>query len=179
MKEIKKLIEYDGRTDLLQMKPFYKKLEEALAHADSLNESLAVLMMDLDGLKQINDAHGHLAGTHVIEKIAGVIKGEISPSGVVAIYGGDEFAAYLPDTTGNEALGRAEHLRKIVAELAFSEKKIEEHVTISIGVAEYPADASEMMPLVANADKALFAAKSGGRNRVVAYDPSMAETKKE
>ncbi|UCD57207.1 MAG: GGDEF domain-containing protein [Candidatus Hydrogenedentota bacterium] len=176
LKELKRLIEYDKQTDLLQIKPFYQKLEKALSDAESSNESLSVLMMDLDGLKQINDTHGHPVGTHVIIKISRLINEEFSPSGVAAIYGGDEFAVYLPDTTRNEALEKAERLRKLVADLRFAEKRIQERVTISIGVAEYPTDASEMPTLVANADRALYAAKSAGKNLVIAYDPSMTET---
>jgi len=176
MKEIKKLIEYDDRTKLLQIKPFYQRLEKALSVSDTSHYSLCMLMMDLDGLRQINDAHGHLIGTEVIVRVASLVNEEFLPSGVAAIYGGDEFAAYLENTTKSEAVMRAERLRTLVSELRFADKGIHERITISIGVAEFPADAAEMMSLVANADKALFMAKSMGKNRVVVYDPDMTET---
>lgn len=178
LQEIKKLTEHDRQTELLQMKPFYQRLRKALAAAESSNWSLSMLMMDLDGLKQMNDRHGHLAGTHVIVTIAKLIREEFSPSGVAAIYGGDEFAVYLPATEKAQAIEKAEHLRKIISGLSFAEKDIHQRVSISIGVAEYPADATEMMALVAHADKALYVAKAAGKNRVVAYDPSMIETTK-
>lgn len=178
MMELKKLIEYDKQTDLLQIKPFYQRLEKALSDAERADQPLSVLMMDLDGLKRINDKHGHLVGTHVIVEIARLIGEELSPSGLAAIYGGDEFLGYLPNTKKKEAFEKAEHLRGLVDGLRFPEKKVRERVTISIGVAEYPADASEMMPLVANADRALYTAKATGKNCVVAYEHSMrGETK--
>ncbi len=173
MNEIKKLIEYDDRTKLLQIKPFYNRLEKALGVSDTTHGSLSMMMMDLDGLKQINDKHGHLVGTDVIVRMADLIGEEFSPSGVVAIYGGDEFAAYLENTTKAEAVERAERLRALVAELRFASKGIAERITISIGVAEYPRDGAEMMTLVANADKALFTAKAQGKNCVVAFDSDM------
>jgi len=176
MEEIKNLIEIDDRTKLLQIKPFYDRLEKAMSASDTTHNTLCVLMMDLDGLKQINEAHGHLVGTDVIVRIAALISEEFLPSGVAAIYGGDEFAAYLENTTKAEAVHRAERLRTIVSELRFADKGFKERITISVGVAEFPTDAVEMMPLVANADKALFMAKSAGKNCVVPYDPDMTET---
>jgi diguanylate cyclase (GGDEF)-like protein len=178
LQEIKRLIEYDGRTELLQIQPFYQRLGNALLAADSLQHPLAVLMMDLDGLKRINEDHGHLAGSHVIVKIAQLINRELSHSGVVGIYGGDEFAAYLENTGKEEAVKRADHLRTLVAAMTFEEKNVDKKVTISIGVAQYPTDSAEMMQLVSCADKALFVAKSSGKNCVVAYDPSMTEPTK-
>ena len=176
--ELKKLIEYDKQTDLLQIKPFYQRLEKSLSDAENTGRPLSVLMMDLDGLKQINDAHGHLVGTHVIVSIARLINQEMSPFGVTAIYGGDEFIGYLPNTDKPTALEKAERVRSLVDKFQFSEKKITEPVTISIGVAEFPSDALEMMPLVANADKALYVAKAAGKNCVIPYDPSMSEAAK-
>ncbi len=176
--ELKKLIEYDKQTDLLQIRPFYQKLGKALSDAENSGRPLSVLMMDLDGLKQINDAHGHLIGTHVIVNIARLINQEMSPFGVAAIYGGDEFISYLPNTDKLTALEKAERIRRLVDMFEFTEKKITEPVTISIGVAEFPSDALEMMPLVANADKALYAAKATGKNCAVLYDSSMSDTTK-
>lgn len=179
LQEIKKLIDYDGRTELLQIRSFYQRLENAILSAETSQHSLTVLMMDLDGLKQINEAHGHLAGSQVIVKIARLINKELTPQGVVGIYGGDEFAAYLDNTSKVRAVERADHLRSLIAEMSFEDKGVDKKVTISIGVAEYPDDALEMMQLVSCADKALFKAKSSGKNCVVAYDPSMTQTTKE
>jgi diguanylate cyclase (GGDEF)-like protein len=173
LSEIKRLMEYDRRTELLQIGPFYERLQKALGAAESSHHPLAVLMMDLDGLKKINEAHGHLIGTYVIVNIAKMISEQIAEVGVAAIYGGDEFAAYLRDTTKKEAEEVAERIRGLVAQMRFEEKGVKEHVTISIGVASHPADAGEMMDLIGNADKALLAAKRRGKNCVVAYDPSM------
>jgi diguanylate cyclase (GGDEF)-like protein len=176
LQEIKKLIEYDDRTKLLQIRPFYDRLEKALEASDAKHSAVSVMMMDLDGLKQINDTHGHLMGTDVIVRIADLINEEFSPSGIAAIYGGDEFAAYLEDTTRAEATERAERLRTLVSEVRFADKGIAERVTISIGIASYPGDGTEMMQLLANADRALFFAKAQGKNRVVVFDPDTMET---
>ncbi|RJP22628.1 MAG: GGDEF domain-containing protein [Candidatus Abyssobacteria bacterium SURF_5] len=176
LRELKKMIEYDKQTELLQLKPFYQKLEPALADAESNGRSLSILMMDLDGLKKINDIHGHLVGTHYIIEIARIVHEELSPFGVAALYGGDEFIGYLPNSDKASAQETAERLRMRVDDFRFPEKEIQQRVTISIGIAEYPSDALEMMPLVANADKALYVAKGRGKNCVVAYDPSMADS---
>lgn len=178
MNDLKKLIEYDKQTDLLQLKPFYSRLEKELAVAENHRLPLSVLMMDLDGLKQINDAHGHLTGTEFIQKVAALIREQVSPSGAAALYGGDEFAAYLPEVPKDTAQVKAEQLRKLVGEISFADKGISERITISIGIAEFPSDAPEMMALVGNADKALYVAKSEGKNRVVVYDSSMGEKAK-
>ncbi len=175
LQELKKLIDYDKQTELLQLKPFYQRLHSALNDAESGGRSLSILMMDLDGLKKINDLYGHLVGTHVIIEIAHIIQEELSPFGVAALYGGDEFVGYLPNTDKAVATEKAERLRKRVVDFHFSEMEIQQPITISIGVSEYPSDALEMMPLVANADKALYAAKASGKNCVVAYDFSMGE----
>ncbi|MBI4830408.1 MAG: GGDEF domain-containing protein [Candidatus Lindowbacteria bacterium] len=175
MNDLKRLIEYDKQTDLLQLKPFYRRLQMELETAEGQRRPVSVLMMDLDGLKQMNDAHGHLTGTEFIQKVAAVINEQVLPAGAAAIYGGDEFAAYLPGMLKDTALVKAEHIRKLVGEISFADRGISERVTISIGVAEYPDDASDMMALMENADRALYVAKSVGRNRVVGYDPSMGE----
>ena len=175
MKEIKKLIEYDDRTKLLQIRPFYDRLEQSLGASDTKQSAISVMMMDLDGLKQINDKHGHLMGTEVIVRIANLINEEFSPSGIAAIYGGDEFSAYLENTTRAEAIERAERLRTLVSEVRFADKGIAERVTISIGIASYPGDGTEMMQLLANADRALYFAKAQGKNRVIVYESDTME----
>jgi len=175
MEQIKKLMEDGDRTNLLQIKPFYERLEETLGMTDAGHDALAVLMMDLDGLEKINEEHGHLIGAEIIVMIADLMSEEFSPSGVAAIYGGDEFAAYIESSTKSEAVERAEHLRALVSELRLADKGVSERVTISIGVATYPLDGVEMTQLVGNADKALLKAKSEGKNRVVAYEPDMPE----
>lgn len=175
MAELKKLIEYDKQTNLLQIKPFYERLEKALVESDRLQQRLSVFMMDLDGLKQINDKHGHLVGTNVIIKLARLVNQEFSAPGIAAVYGGDEFAAYLPNTDKTDALVKAERLRGLVSALSFEEEGIQDRVTLSIGVAEYPTDAMDTMSLVGNADKALYAAKATGKNCVAGYEESMLE----
>ncbi len=175
MAELKKLIEYDKQTNLLQIKPFYERLEKALVESERSQQHLSVFMMDLDGLKQINDKHGHLVGTNVIIKLARLINQEFSAPGIAAVYGGDEFAAYLPNTDKTDALVKAERLRGLVSALSFEEEGIQDRVTLSIGVAEYPTDAMDTMTLVGNADKALYAAKATGKNCVAGYEGSMLE----
>lgn len=171
--ELKKIMEYDKQTDLLQIKPFYQQLEKSLADAENTGRPLSVLMMNLDGLKQINAAHGHLVGTQVVVNIARLVNQEVYPFGVAAVHGGDEFIGYLPNTDKPTALEKAERIRSLVDKFRLPEKEITEPVTISIGVAEFPSDALEMMPLVANADKALYVAKGAGKNCVVPYDSSI------
>lgn len=140
-------------------------LEEAVRTAKLTRTSLAVLMMDLDGLKQVNDRHGHRFGAHTIAWVGAELGRLLAGRGEGCRFGGDEFCAYLPGAALVDARAFAEEVRNHVEEFPTSLDGVELRVTISIGVAararpESPAE------LTAVADEALYRAKAAGKNRV-------------
>jgi diguanylate cyclase (GGDEF)-like protein len=131
-------------------------------------EALALLMVDVDHFKRINDEHGHPAGDSVLIAVAHAIRAGLRPTDNVARYGGEEFAVVLPDTAARAALGVAERLRAAVSMTPVRDPagKLLPNVTISIGGAVLGASCEDSRALVAAADGALYLSKQGGRDRV-------------
>ena len=122
-------------------------------------------MIDIDHFKEINDTYGHLAGDAVLRDLALLIKGRLRPDDVLGRYGGEEFAAVLPET-GADGAGRiSEELRRMVEEHSFTQDREEISVTVSIGVAQL-RKGWQGEQLFRAADEMLYAAKREGRNRV-------------
>ena len=178
--QIHRLLAHDELTGLLSSKSFFSELrrEAARAHAESL--PFCVLMMDLDHFKDVNDTYGHLVGSKTLEETGHIIKAALRAGDVAARFGGEEFAAFLLDANYAQGLVAAERVRVAVAEHEFSANRpgsaeVATHrITISIGVAAYPDDATDPIELVELADSALYRAKRAGRNRSCAYRPSLA-----
>ena len=167
----------DALTGLNNRHQFAIRLREETASAKRQNTPLCCIMTDIDFFKKVNDTYGHAVGDCVLKNVARTIKKELRENDIPARYGGEEFAILLPHTTLEEATLVAQRLR-----CAIEKKKIniEEYniegtkqlnVTISIGVSAYNKAQKEPEQLYQNADKALYEAKEGGRNRVVVYNP--------
>jgi len=145
-------------------------LEDALPRFENRfarsNQPLALLMVDVDFFKKVNDELGHPAGDATLVAVAHTLKAACRPTDLVARYGGEEFAVILPDTGPRAASGVAERLRQAVslAPIRDSEGKLLPCVTISIGAATLDQEGGAV--LLARADAALYASKQGGRNRV-------------
>jgi diguanylate cyclase (GGDEF)-like protein len=159
----------DPKTGLLNAREFQLSLDDEIARAQRTGAPLAVLMCDLDYLRNINNTYGHLAGDAVITGIAGVIRGELRRYDIAARFGGEEFSVLLPSATPAQAYEIAERIRRAVEAARFEEETVEEPLsaTMSIGVSGYPRDAIDAKGLVHAADIAVYQAKSSGRNRVV------------
>jgi diguanylate cyclase (GGDEF)-like protein len=159
----------DPKTGLLNAREFQLSLDDEIARAQRTGAPLAVLMCDLDLLRNINNTYGHLAGDAVIRGIAGVIRGELRRYDIAARFGGEEFSVLLPSATPEQAFEIAERIRRAVEAARFEEETVEEPLaaTMSIGIAGYPRDAVDAKGLVHAADIAVYEAKTGGRNRVV------------
>lgn len=124
-------------------------------------------MLDIDRFKNINDAHGHPAGDYLLQSIANTITSIVRKSDVTARIGGDEFAIILTNTTRNMVASLTEQIRVQVEEKIV---QLDEHIvsaTISMGCAEYQPEDSGIDSVLARADKALYRAKTVGRNKVV------------
>jgi diguanylate cyclase (GGDEF)-like protein/putative nucleotidyltransferase with HDIG domain len=126
-------------------------------------------MADLDLLRDINNAYGHLAGDAVLQGIAGIFQTHLRHSDIPARFGGEEFAILLPDTTVQQAVEIAERIRRAVADERFEVETSSEPIraTISMGIAGYPQDGSDSNELIHQADLAVYRAKLQGRNRVL------------
>jgi diguanylate cyclase (GGDEF)-like protein/putative nucleotidyltransferase with HDIG domain len=163
-------IRVDPKTGLFNSRHFAEQLEDELARAVRFQRPLAVIMADLDLLRDINNTHGHLAGDAVLLRIAETIKTTVRSYDVAARFGGEEFAILLPETTAGEAFEIAERIRLALAEetieIPTAEKQI--RATISCGVAAFPADGDTSTKLLHEADLAVYRAKAQGRNRVIA-----------
>ena len=168
----------DAKTGLFNARHFASALREELDRARRSDSPLSVVRADLDLLRDINNAYGHLAGDAVLYGIATVFQRHLRHSDVPARFGGEEFAIILPETTPQEAFAIAERIRRAVAEERFEVETSSEPIsaTVSFGIASFPADGTDANELVHQADLAVYRAKLQGRNRVLhaSSEPALA-----
>jgi diguanylate cyclase (GGDEF)-like protein len=165
--ELERLAVRDGLTGLFNHRTFYRLLEGELARARRFRHPVSLLMLDLDHFKQVNDRHGHLAGDRILAALGQLLSQALREVDSVCRYGGEEFVVILPVTGPELAAGVAERLRAAVQAAAFDVGEGRRAaITLSIGVATFPDEASAAPELVAAADRALYRAKQDGRNRV-------------
>lgn len=154
----------DALTQVYNRTRFDTLFREYVALAERRNTSLAILLVDLDDFKKVNDKFGHQTGDHVLKHAAQVIQSEVGEDGIVARWGGEEFAVLLPYFDLCRAEEKAEDLRATLARSRFEEQSI--RVTTSIGVAQLSENETGAQ-LLKRADDALYDAKGSGRNRVI------------
>ena len=121
-------------------------------------------MLDLDDLKSVNDRFGHIAGDQVLRAVSDIVRSGVRKIDVAARYGGDEFVALLPETDPTGGWVLAEKIRLTVAEQGLP--GVDPGPTVSVGVVSYPADGRSADALLVSADRAMYASKRGGKNRV-------------
>ena len=163
---VDELMNIDALTGLPIKRVFDQKLSIAFAKAKRRGKPLSLLMMDMDGLKRINDTHGHQLGSHSISECGKIIGDIIGKKGTACRYGGDEFIAYLRKRTLAEAEAVGESIRQSIATHTFKLNGHSVSPTISIGVAEISNEVESPDELVRIADEALYRAKEAGRNTV-------------
>lgn len=164
--EIYQLATMDTLTGLYNRRHFLELLERELARTTSHRRPLALLIIDLDHFKLINDRHGHPAGDIVLKQVAAVLSGDTRDDFIMARIGGEEFAAVLPEHGVEQAAEFAQRLCDAIAALELSEDAGAKRVTISIGVAGWRADMANASDFLRAADAELYRAKQTGRNRV-------------
>jgi diguanylate cyclase (GGDEF)-like protein len=165
---VQNLAATDGLTGLFNRRYFDSAFARELARCDRSSSSLALLLADIDHFKSFNDTYGHAMGDLVLRKVAGILSGALRKADVLARFGGEEFVILLPNVTAQGALESAERLRESVAFAQIHPGGPRKRVTVSIGAALFPTDASDSESLLKAADEALYEAKHLGRNRVVA-----------
>jgi diguanylate cyclase (GGDEF)-like protein len=171
--ELEQLSLSDSLTGLYNRRGLTDRLAQELVRSYRHKGSFSVLMADVDEFKKYNDAFGHPAGDEVLKQVASILLSSTRGEDCTARYGGEEFAVLLTETAGDAALEVAERIRRRVESHQFAGRKI----TLSIGIAHFPADGESAEEVIASADEALYAAKRAGRNRVVQAGSKPAKAK--
>jgi len=162
----------DPLTGLYNRRYLWEFLRREWVRARRKDESLAVIMIDLDHFKRINDTHGHEAGDFVLVAIAGLLGNQIRSSDIVCRYGGEEFALVLPEASLDNVRLRAEHIREAIRRLDLRYKGVPlGRITASLGVALFPHHADSPDSLIRAADEAMYEAKHVGRDRTIFSPP--------
>jgi diguanylate cyclase (GGDEF)-like protein len=164
-KNLSLLAYYDELTGLFNRRFFDLNMEREIKTAQRQKCQVSLIMIDIDNFKKFNDTYGHQKGDEVLEGVSGIIRAQIRETDFACRYGGEELVVILPETTIADAQKVAEKIRRSVAELSPIQFNVQ--VTISLGVARSSSILNTPELLFKAADKAVYQAKEGGRNRVI------------
>ncbi len=172
-KRITLLSQTDDLTGLLNMRTFNLLLEKEIARVTRYAQPFTVIMVDIDGLKSVNDQYGHTAGSRLIKIIAQSIEDCIRAADVLARYGGDEFVILMAHTSTEQARIAAERIRAAINNTSFDMNGACIASTVSIGIASFPECVEDAAEVLDKADIALYKSKQCGRNKVTYYDKAL------
>jgi diguanylate cyclase (GGDEF)-like protein len=177
--EVIQLSYTDGMTDLHNFRYFEMRLKEEILRHTRSKQGVSLIILDVDHFKNYNDTLGHQAGDEVLRKLALILKDTVRENDIVARYGGEEFAVILPGVGREGVIILAERLKSHVADAAFQDEHVQPlgKLTVSVGTASLPIDASTSTDLIYKADTALYAAKHAGRNCVKQFSPEITSSK--
>ncbi|STX52105.1 sensor histidine kinase [Legionella busanensis] len=167
---------HDPLTGLYNRRYMESTLQDELLHAKQHALPLSIVLLDIDYFKRVNDHFGHDVGDAVLVALAQLLRSSIRSHDFACRYGGEEFFFFMSNSSKEVAIERAEQLHKKVAKLKFPRYNLGP-ITISIGIASYPADGDNLIALMKAADIALYFAKSTGRNKTISYSPKLHEKK--
>ena len=156
----------DGMTGLVSHKMFMERLVEEIARAKRHGEKLTLLFLDLDKFKRINDTYGHLFGDKVIKETADIIKNNVRTHDIVGRYGGEEYSVILVNTEKSDCQITVERIRENVQDHHFKDSEVNERMTISIGMAEFPTNSEDSRGLIRYADEKMYEVKKAGGNKI-------------
>ncbi|MGS2721461.1 GGDEF domain-containing response regulator [Paraglaciecola aestuariivivens] len=163
--------QHDPLTNTLNHRAIVDLLGQLWSRSVRDKSDLAVLMLDIDFFKRINDTHGHQAGDFALKHFCRLVKMELRPYDSFGRYGGEEFTICLPATDADQAISAAQRIRKRIENTPVEMEKLRFNMTVSIGVATFSENQHSYKELLLHADKAVYAAKRNGRNCVV-YEAS-------
>lgn len=175
-REVERLSLTDDVTGMHNMRNFFQLSDTQEKLAKRYGRSFAICMIDADGLKQINDHYGHLAGTELIRQVAALITSNIRCSDICARYGGDEFVIMFNETGKEEVAATVERIVSAMATTPFPFGSEYLTTTLSAGLAEYPGDGGDVKTVMANADEAMYVSKRSGKNRLTLYGDDTKKT---
>jgi two-component system cell cycle response regulator len=158
----------DELTKLYNRRYFLEALDGEFERASRYEREIALLMLDLDYFKKVNDTYGHPAGDMVLSDVGEILKKHVRRNDLACRYGGEEFAVILPNVSKDSIYSTYERFREMVSTQPFKCESKQFHITVSIGIA-FSNDAESANDLLAHADQALYQAKESGRNRIVIY----------
>ncbi|MFQ6604501.1 MAG: diguanylate cyclase [Fidelibacterota bacterium] len=164
---------FDHLTRLLNRRSFMERLNRDIQRAIRFQQTLVLLMLDIDHFKNVNDTHGHLYGDYILKQVAKLIQSSVRDIDVVGRYGGEEFVVVLVNTTKEFSEQIARRILHSIANYEFEDHGIRTRITISGGAAQFPDDADEKRSLIKLADDAMYEAKKAGRNRVFMHGHSI------
>jgi two-component system cell cycle response regulator len=169
LSQLRLLAQRDALTGLHNRREFQRILEEEWDRSVRFKRPFTLVMIDIDHFKKVNDVYGHQTGDEVLRHVASLLAGQVRNVDRVARYGGEEFALLMIETDRKGGIESMQRLGLLLAEMPCYVQKTDLTlpVTLSAGVATSLSDASSASELVAAADKALYAAKAGGRNQIV------------
>ncbi len=174
--QIRARLEYQAQTDsltgLYNHRYFHERLRAELTRASRSRDAVAVLMLDIDDFKRVNDVHGHGSGDQVLTDLAELLRGALRGSDVVCRLGGEEFGVIMPSGDAGDALTLARRLTDDLAEVEFGPTG---KITISVGISQGPEHAMNPRELVACAEAAMMTAKARGKNQIVLFDEHTSE----
>jgi diguanylate cyclase (GGDEF)-like protein len=175
----KDLLNIDELTGLYNYRYLEIALEREMKRAERYGLSMAVIFLDVDMLKVVNDTHGHLVGSRVLKEVAGVIKKSVREVDIVIRYGGDEYTIILIETGRQGASIVAERIRRTIADQTFFlGENLNVNLTASLGFACYPEDTKSKLELLEMADRAMYHGKESGRNIVSHISASIESAEK-
>ncbi len=160
------MAETDPLTGVMNRRKFLDHARHEFARSQRYGRDMALIMVDIDHFKKLNDTWGHLAGDTALMRTAERLSSSVRSLDFVGRLGGEEFAILLPETPGAAAIALAERLRRVVAEISLPEEHGTIALTASFGVSARETGDKELLNILARADRALYAAKRGGRNQV-------------
>jgi diguanylate cyclase (GGDEF)-like protein/PAS domain S-box-containing protein len=163
--ELKQLALTDYLTNLYNRRYFMQRGAEEVKRASRYRQPLAILMLDIDEFKKVNDRHGHAAGDVALQQVAAALKASLRETDIIGRLGGEEFAILLPDTPLQAAVLLAERIRLSIANMSVMVSSI----TISVGAVAFTHEMTGIDDLLRNADAAMYRAKNNGRNCVAVY----------
>ncbi|MFI5337976.1 MAG: GGDEF domain-containing protein, partial [Opitutales bacterium] len=167
--QLRRQATHDKLTGLLNRREFDRLLEEEWHRSARFKHSFALVIIDIDHFKKINDTYGHQVGDEVLRHVSSLLAGQVRNVDRIARYGGEEFALIMVETARSDARDTMERLRALLVEnpCLLPAQNLTVEVTISAGVATVPEDADTLEQFITAADTALYTAKRLGRNRVV------------
>ncbi len=171
--DISQLAVTDELTGLYNIRHLKRVLGEEIKRSLRYGRPFSFIMLDIDHFKAYNDQHGHLRGDEVLRILAGLLQQNTREVDTVFRYGGEEFSIIIPEVSKKEAFTMAERIRRVVQDYVFPYEEYQPggNLTVSMGISGFPEDAEESDELMDKADRALYRAKTTGRNRVCLYDP--------
>ena len=168
---IRRQVVTDHLTRLYNRRFFMNRAGEEIERSLRHQEPLSVLMIDIDHFKDFNDTYGHATGDRVLQTVAQAIRDALRAADICARHGGEEFAVLLPNTPGENAYYVADRVRRTLSGTRYTGLGLppDVNITISVGVATCPRDATDLDELMELSDKALYQAKAGGRDQVMLH----------